>query len=208
VLVGGAILPHPPIILPAFADRRGHEVQATIAAVRDACHWVAGSLRPDRLVISTPHRGHGVDVPMSFLVAAMGWRAPVDEVLTDDPSYVRYAELGAELRRQEGSTGDRVAVIASGDCSHRLSPSGPYPPHPRAPELDAAIVLAICSGGADALLAIDPALIEAGGECGLRSFVFALSALEPVDCEVLSYQAPYGVGYLVATLETTPPAPG
>ena len=64
------------------------------------------------------------------------------------------------------------------------------------------------SGRADALLAIDPALIESGGECGLRSFVFALSALEPVDCQVLSYEAPYGVGYMVATLEIAPPAPG
>jgi AmmeMemoRadiSam system protein B len=208
VLVGGAILPHPPIILPAFADRRGDEVETTIAAVRVACRWVAGSLRPDRLVISTPHRGHGLDVPLSFLVAAMGWKAPVEEVLTDDPSYARYAELGARLRSRERPSGDRVAVIASGDCSHRLSAGGPYPPHPRAPELDAAMVAALRRGRADGLLAIDPALVEAGGECGLRSFVFALSALEPVDCEVLSYEAPYGVGYLVATLETMPPARG
>jgi aromatic ring-opening dioxygenase LigB subunit len=201
VLVGGAILPHPPIILPRFADRRGEEVEATIAAVRAACRWVADVLRPDRIVISSPHEGHGFTVPLFFLEEAMGTAPVTDELLTDDPSYAAYRTLGAELRRREAAGLDRVAVIASGDCSHRLRPDGPYGAHPLAADLDRAIVAAVRAGSCEALLDIDPVVVEAGGECGLRGFVWALAALLPPRCDILSYEAPYGVGYMVAVME-------
>ena len=206
MLVGGAVLPHPPIILPHFADRRGEEVEPTIDAVRSACRWIAGVLRPDRVVIASPHEGHGFAVPLHFLEEALGTPLAAGELLTDDPSYATYRDLGEELRRRETANPDRVAVIASGDCSHRLRPDGPYGEHPLAPELDRAIVAAVHTGRCAALLDIDPALVEAGGECGLRSFVWALAALRPPRCEVLSYQAPYGVGYLVAVMEAGPAA--
>lgn len=204
MLVGGAILPHPQIILPQFADRRGDEVDATITAVRSACHWVAGVLHPDRIVIASPHEGHGFDVPLHFLEEAMGMPLTAAELLTDDPSYATYEALGERLRRSEMAHDDRVAVIASGDCSHRLRADGPYGEHPRAAELDDAIITAVRTGRCAALLDIDPELVEAGGECGMRSFVWALAALQPPRCDVLSYQAPYGVGYLVAVMEASP----
>ena len=204
MLVGGAILPHPPIILPRFADRRGEEVEATITAVRVACRWIADELRPDRVVISSPHEGHGFAVPLHFLEEAMRMPLIPGEVLTDNPSYAAYRDLGEQLRRRETAGADRVAVIASGDCSHRLRPDGPYGEHPLAAELDRAIVAAVRTGRCAALLDIDPGLVEAGGECGLRPFIWALAALRPPQCDVLSYQAPYGVGYLVAVMEAGP----
>jgi aromatic ring-opening dioxygenase LigB subunit len=209
VIVGGAILPHPPIILPRFADRRGTEVEATILAVRSACRWVADVLRPDRVVISSPHEGHGFSVPLFFLEEAMEAEPAVEELLTTEPSYAAYRTLGEGLRRREEARADRAAVIASGDCSHRLRPDGPYGEHPLAADLDRAIVAAVRTGRCEALLDIDPAIVEAGGECGLRAFVWALAALHPRRCDVLSYEAPYGVGYLVAVMEAgwTAPSP-
>jgi len=200
VLVGGAILPHPPIILPAYADERGPEVEATIEAVRAACRWIASQLRPDRIVISSPHLGHGFEVPLHFLDEAVGTRLPTEELLTSDPAYESYRDLGESLRRRELATPDRTAIVASGDCSHRLHPDGPYGFHPMGPELDRAIVAGVVAGTATALLGIDPLVTDEGGECGLRSFIFGMSALHPSRCEVLSYQAPYGVGYLVALM--------
>ena len=77
MLAGAALLPHPPIILPAHAAERGDEVEATIVAVRAACDWVARELRPDRLVVSSPHPAHGFDVPLHFLREAMGTLPPI-----------------------------------------------------------------------------------------------------------------------------------
>ena len=200
MIVGGALLPHPPIILPRYAAQRGSEVDDTIAAVQRACGWLA-AVAPDRIVISSPHLGHGFDVPLWFVRVRMGGLPPVERVLTDDPSYARYRDLGRELRAREKEMLGGAVVIASGDLSHRLRPEGPYGFHELGPKLDEAIVAGVRSADPEALLAIDPEVIEEGAECGLRSFIFGLSALAPARAEVLSYQGPYGVGYMVATLD-------
>jgi len=49
---------------------------------------------------------------------------------------------------------------------------------------------------------IDVNLRRLAGECGYRSMLVAIGASSelPLSCEVLSYEAPFGVGYLVAQL--------
>jgi aromatic ring-opening dioxygenase LigB subunit len=49
---------------------------------------------------------------------------------------------------------------------------------------------------------IDPELRERAGECGYRSIVIALgcAADRPGQYQVLSYEGPFGVGYMVAVL--------
>lgn len=199
MVVGGLVLPHPPIILSRFAGDRGDEVDGTIEAVRKACRWLASDLRPGRLVIASPHAGHGFDVPLAFLQEALGELPAPDRLLTLEP-YERYRELGRELRVKEASVRTRTVIVASGDCSHRLRPDGPYGFHEAGPALDRAIQAGLRSGRAEDLLAIDRDLVDRGSECGLRSFVFALAAVQPTQVDVLSYECPYGVGYLVATL--------
>jgi len=46
------------------------------------------------------------------------------------------------------------------------------------------------------------------GECGYRSMLVAIGAAQSIDanCEVISYEAPFGVGYLVAQLGSAQPA--
>jgi AmmeMemoRadiSam system protein A len=50
---------------------------------------------------------------------------------------------------------------------------------------------------------LDEDLINRAGECGLRSIVIMLGALDGLDVrpEVLSYEGPFGVGYLVASFD-------
>jgi AmmeMemoRadiSam system protein A len=68
---------------------------------------------------------------------------------------------------------------------------------------DEKLVAAIASYDTQAVLNLDPELIERAGQCGLRSIVILLGALEglEVKAEVLSYEGPFGVGYLVASFE-------
>ena len=49
-------------------------------------------------------------------------------------------------------------------------------------------------------MSIDPALVEAGGECGLRSFIAlgGYAGPDPVPTRVLAYEGPWGVGYMTA----------
>ena len=107
--------------------------------------------------------------------------------------------MAAELSRK------RVAIIASGDLSHRLIPSAPAGYDPMGKAFDEKLVKAISCLDSKAVLRFEPELIERAGECGLRSIIILLGALEglKVTPEVLSYEGPFGVGYMVASLEVS-----
>jgi AmmeMemoRadiSam system protein A len=82
---------------------------------------------------------------------------------------------------------------------------------------DEEVVDALRSNEPQRIVDIDLSLRRMAGECGFRSMLVAIgaSAELPLSCEVLSYEAPFGVGYLVAqltnqaradTVEISPPA--
>lgn len=96
----------------------------------------------------------------------------------------------------------RVAVIASGDLSHRLSPDAPAGYAPEGKIFDEAVVGALGAMDVAALARLDDALIEAAGMCGLNPIIMMLGSLDgiEVESEVLSYEGPFGVGYAVVAL--------
>ena len=53
------------------------------------------------------------------------------------------------------------------------------------------------------ILNLDLDFVEAAGECGLRSILILLGALDGLNWkpEILSYEAPFGVGYLVTNIK-------
>jgi aromatic ring-opening dioxygenase LigB subunit len=108
-------------------------------------------------------------------------------------------KLGACIR--EACPSDNIAVIASGDLSHRLTRDGPYEYSPRGKDFDAAVVAIIKQGAFDDFLAMDGGLVEEAGQCGYRSFVMLAGMAgggTAVKSQVLSYEGPFGVGYCVA----------
>jgi len=60
----------------------------------------------------------------------------------------------------------------------------------------------ILSGYLSRIEQVDPELVELSGECGFKSLVIASGVLcqEKNKFSFLSYEAPFGVGYLVADL--------
>ena len=99
-----------------------------------------------------------------------------------------------------------MAVIASGDRSHRLTLDAPAGYNPEGKKFDEEIVRLVGENNAEGIMNLDPAMIEAAGECGLRSIIMLMGALKGLDVtpEVLSYEGPFGVGYLVATFDVKP----
>jgi aromatic ring-opening dioxygenase LigB subunit len=95
----------------------------------------------------------------------------------------------------------RTAIIASADLSHVLKPAGPYGYHSAGPLFDKLVVKAIKEKDAGQLLRLGAGFLERAAECGLRSILFLMGAFEgrAYEAEVLSYEGPFGVGYLVAT---------
>jgi AmmeMemoRadiSam system protein A len=110
--------------------------------------------------------------------------------------------FGRCISKAVQQAGYSVALIASGDLSHRLKPDAPAGFDPAAHLFDEEVVAAVESNDPQRIAKIDHDLRRTAGECGYRSLLIALGATMelPAASEVLSYEAPFGVGYLVAQL--------
>lgn len=151
---------------------------------------------------------HGVLVPIYFLISGVKGVSLVPLTFSWLPLSTHFS-FGQVIRRAAERTEKKVALIASGDLSHRLLPGAPAGYDAMGKIFDEKLVDAISRLDSEAILNLDPELIERAGECGLRSFVILLGALSglPVTPEVLSYQGPFGVGYMVASFEVGNLAP-
>jgi MEMO1 family protein len=144
---------------------------------------------------------HGATVPLWFL-AQTGFRGPV-LVLGLSAQATTHRLLGACLARALG--GEPWALLASGDMSHALRPGGPAGYHPRAKAFDTA--LRACVGDLGALPGLDPNLRELACEDVVEVLEVAQGVLDGQarDAREISYEAPFGVGYLVAVLHAGAP---
>lgn len=99
-----------------------------------------------------------------------------------------------------------VVVIASGDLSHKLSDDGPYGYNPLGAVYDKGITSLLSQGDVLNIFNMDNKLIDAAGECGMRSFYIMLGAMDgcKIDGKLLSYEGPFGVGYGVLSFHTAP----
>lgn len=149
----------------------------------------------------TAQLDHGALVPLWFLQAAReGELPPVVLVNMSGLPLLEHYALGAAMQRAVQASGKRVAIIGSGDLSHCLSDEAPGGYHQDAHRFDAAVAELLRSQQVQNLPALEE-LASVAGECGLRPLAVFLGCFEglPGQHQVLSYEAPWGVGYLVAT---------
>lgn len=144
---------------------------------------------------------HGAMVPLYYLHEA-GWRGPVVVFGFTMQENRRQLAFGRAIKSAAEDTGRRVALVASGDLSHRLIVGGPYAYEPSAHLFDEQIVGAIAAGEASQVVDVDETLRIRAGECGYRSILIAIGGVDGNlrDHQVLSYEGPFGVGYMVAIL--------
>ncbi len=143
---------------------------------------------------------HGTMVPLYYISQAVsGFRLVPVAMGIDTPE--RLYTFGIALRAAVKECGERVALIASGDLSHRLKPGAPAGYSPEGKVFDERLVEALGRVDAAAIARMDDPLVEAAGECGLRPVFMMLGALDglKVKAEVISYEGPFGVGYAVAS---------
>jgi AmmeMemoRadiSam system protein B len=108
--------------------------------------------------------------------------------------------IGEVIKKSENK---KIAFIASGDLSHRLTLNAPAGYSPRGKEFDEKLIELIKNKNVEGILNLDQDLIEQAGECGLRSIIILLGVLDGLNYQpkILSYQGPFGVGYLVAEFQ-------
>ncbi|MFA0889938.1 MAG: AmmeMemoRadiSam system protein A [Synergistales bacterium] len=153
---------------------------------------------------------HASVVPLSWFSGAWGQLPPLvlaNPIGLDVPSAYLLGRMLSDFKDSR-----KWALLASGDLSHRVTPDAPAGFHPDGRRFDAFVMDALTHSNPKTLLDLEPAFVDRAGECGLRS-VLALLGLAGSDrIEVLSYEAPFGVGYGTAYWkggeEATPDSPG
>lgn len=109
-------------------------------------------------------------------------------------------KFGSIIRESIEESNSNAVFIASGDFSHRLTHDAPSGYNPLGKKFDSQLVDLLKIPSPDDILGIDKELIESAGECGYRSIIVMLGALDGYDVEsnIYSYEGPFGVGYCIA----------
>jgi MEMO1 family protein len=142
---------------------------------------------------------HGTSVPLYFLLRN-GWQGRVVALGYTFMSNEDHLRFGSCIRHAIEDEARPVGIVASGDLSHRLKPGAPAGFEPNAHLFDEEVVASLRACQPSRIINIDQDLRRLAGECGYRSMLVALGASREAeqDCEVLNYEAPFGVGYMVA----------
>ncbi|HEV2911995.1 MAG TPA: AmmeMemoRadiSam system protein A [Pyrinomonadaceae bacterium] len=148
---------------------------------------------------------HGTAVPLYFL-QRNGWKGSVVALGYNFLSNEDHLRFGLSIKHAVDTTRRSAAFVASGDLSHRLKPGAPAGYNADAHLFDKEVVACLREGEPSRIVAIDQDLRRMAGECGYRSMLVALGTVQEIeqDCEVLHYEAPFGVGYMVAQLARRP----
>jgi AmmeMemoRadiSam system protein A/AmmeMemoRadiSam system protein B len=210
------ISPHAPLEAVAFVAYDGPMLRGDFSMFRASAATVEAELDDELLTeitraaeqqnlitlrIQKANLDHGTAVPLYFL-QRNGWTGKVVALGYSFLSNEEHLRFGNCIRQAIATVKRPVAFIASGDLSHRLKPGAPAGYNSDAHLFDEEVVDAIRSCQTTRITHIDQNLRHRAGECGYRSMLVALGVAEDANssCEVLSYEAPWGVGYLVAQL--------
>lgn len=140
---------------------------------------------------------HGAMVPLYFL--AKGNEFDLVHISFSYLDYARHFSFGEIIYEAIENSDKKVAVIASGDLSHRLVADAPAGYSPKGKVFDELLIKYLEANKVSDILSMDSDLIDEAGECGLRSFIILLGILSNTkySFEKISYEGPFGVGYLV-----------
>ena len=210
------ISPHAPLEAAAFVAYDGPKLYGDFSMFRAPTATVHAQLDDELLTeirlaaeqhdlitlrIRNSDLDHGTAVPLYFL-QRNGWHGKVVALGYSFLSNEDHLRFGKCIKQAIEKLQRPVAFIASGDLSHRLRLDAPAGYNPDAHLFDEAVVDAIRGNSTSRIVSIDQQLRRLAGECGYRSMLVAIGVAEDSDanCEVISYEAPFGVGYLVAQL--------
>ena len=148
-------------------------------------------------VISQTKLDHGSSIPVYLLTKHM----PQIKIISLYPSGLdlnAHYNFGQLLKRELLINKNRVAIVASGDLSHRLTKNAPAGYSAKGKKFDNKLIEYLNQNKVKEILSMNQDFIKEASECGLKSIVLLLGILEGIEyqAQLLSYEFPFGVGYL------------
>jgi aromatic ring-opening dioxygenase LigB subunit len=220
VLISAAVCPHPPLLVPEVACGAAPELDALRAACDEAVRRLAGV---DVLVVvgSGPvtrdfgaHaagtlRPYGADVTVGDGDPVLPLSLTIGRWLVEDRHPAFYRAVAADASKEScGALGEelaglapRVGLLVMGDGSACRTDRAPGYLDERAVGFDAEVARALAEADTRALSRLDPVLaaeLLAAGRAPWQVLAGAARG-DRFTGALLADEAPYGVGYLVAT---------
>lgn len=152
---------------------------------------------PVRLV-SVGKIDHGVTVPLICLTGHLNGVKilPVGYSGMSNTDHLRFGEL---LKDSIMDSDKRIAVVASGDLSHGLNNDAPAGFKASGAEFDQKIISLLENHNITGIAQMEDTFVKDAAECGFRSLLVLLGIIKNMNYNFknYSYEAPFGVGYLV-----------
>jgi len=259
-VIYGAIMPHPPILVPFIGGKRLKEAEKSKKALENISRTIKAQ-DFDTIVVITPHgevgqasvpvytghifegsfasfgqpkpaftfKGdpelglavvrdtnlanacpetlldHGVLVPLYYPFAA-GVKKPILPIAIGFLPLSKLFAFGQSLAKTAERLKRKILIIASADMSHRLTQDAPSGYSPQGKVFDDKLVELVRNNDVKGILNFDPDLADEAGQDSLWSIAILLGAMDGLKTktEVLSYEGPFGVGYMIAAVEVQP----
>jgi aromatic ring-opening dioxygenase LigB subunit len=146
---------------------------------------------------------HGILVPLYFLQQKLDSPIKIIPIAYSFQSRADHFTFGQIIAGVCKKAEERIAVIASGDLSHRLFPQSFMDNTKTGIKFDKKLFELIETNNIRDILDLDEELVQEAGECGYHSLLILLGTIEKLNYQpkVLSYEGPFGVGYLVADFQ-------
>ncbi len=153
-------------------------------------------------LVSITELDYGSTVPLYMLARDMPETKIIPLYYSGLPNKDHY-RFGQLLKKELLISRHKIAVLASGELSHRLTKKSPAGYSPHGKKFDKKIIGLLKNKKNQALLELDQNLIAEANECGLRSILILCGILNNIEYEpqLLSYEFPFGVGYMVMNLK-------
>jgi len=201
VMTENFVINHSPVLNVDLADFGDLDTKFTFKNDLGFAYQIRESVETSIPLILTAEEklDYGISVPLLCLTKQKRNISviPLSYSLLD---FFAHYNFGRAIRKVINLSNKRVAVVASGDLSHRLKENSPAGYSPLGKVFDRKLIKFLKEKNIKGLLDFDKNLIEDAGECGFRSFLILLGIFEnsSYKIDILSYQGPFGVGYLVA----------
>lgn len=157
-----------------------------------------------------PRLDHGSLVPLYYLTKNLSQKnnkilkvVPLAYSFLDVKAHFEFGKIIYDVCNSKKNKNRKIGIVASGDLSHRLTMEAPAGFSLKGAKFDEKLVQFLKNNDAEGVLNMEPALIKEAGECGYLSIIILLGVLSRVkkffgpSFKFLSYEGPFGVGYLV-----------
>ncbi len=146
-----------------------------------------------------PNLDHGSAIPLSLLTEENRNIKVLPIYCAQDLDWEMHYNFGFKLREFIDNQAERIAIIASGDLSHRLKISSPGGFSPKGIKFDNKIIQYLNEPGKakEKILNLNPEIVKEAKECALKPLLILLGITgSNYQAKKLAYQNDFGVGYL------------